>query len=113
MGLIGQVSVVTPEAQAAATIRQVATELYNAILPKYKMCYNLVWNNPRATPGKVLAQLGTDAGELFAVSAATAQLLVAAGATGIPTTLPASWSFAVNADGSVTLAPVNAAPPTS
>ena len=105
MALINTQPTVAPEIAAATTIRQIATDLYNQMLPKYNLAYNLVWNNPKVTADKVIGAMGTDAQTLFAVSAGLAEILTACGAN-VNTTMPSGWTFTANADGSVTLTKV-------
>ena len=78
---------------------------YRQLLDNYTRSYNLVWHNPTFTPDQVVAALGTSAVKLFTLSALTAQLLAAAGATAIPLTMPAGWNYQAHDDGSVALTP--------
>lgn len=105
MALINTQPTVAPEVAATITIKQIATDLYNQMLPKYNLAYNLVWNNPKVAADKVIGAMGTDAQTLFAVSAGLAEILTACGAN-VKTTMPSGWTFTANGDGSVTLTKV-------
>ncbi len=93
----------TPDVAAATQVKVAGNQLFQMMLRSYQGSYNLVWTNPNATPDKIVTAMGTDAVKLFTLSAALAQLLTSAGATGIPLTMPAGWTFTANDDGSATL----------
>ena len=95
------------EQQAANAVVAAGNSLFTQMAAIYQRSYNLVWANPATTPDKVVAAMGTQAQKVFALSAALAAFLVTAGATAIPTTMPAGWNFVANADGSVTLTPAS------
>jgi hypothetical protein len=94
-----------PAAAAAGQIIQSANFLWNLLTQRYVAAYNVLWNNPRATPQQVVAALGTQAVLIFTRSAELAAFLAGAGVTGIPLTVPAGWSYTANPDGSITLTP--------
>jgi hypothetical protein len=102
MALINTPPTIAPATAAVTTLRTNITNTYNTLLQSYLQGYNLVWRNPKATPDLVVAAMGVDAVQLFEVSALTAQLLTALGAT-VPLTMPTGWIFVANTDGSVTL----------
>jgi hypothetical protein len=88
--------------RAAAQVLGLSNQMYNQMVRKYTKAYDLVWNNPNATPDKIVASMGTNAVKIFESSAAMGQLLKNAGAD-VPTTMPTGWNFQANPDGSVTL----------
>ena len=94
---------VAPEVAAAQNVKLIGNQLFNQMVKSYMVAFNLVWNNPNATPDKVVTAMGVDAQKVFALSGALATYLVNAGATGIPTTMPTGWNYVANNDGSVTL----------
>ena len=99
--------VIPPEIIIASRITNDALWTLNTLKANYLQSYNSVWNNPDATPDKIVAAFGTSAVELFTISAATAQLLYACGITDIPLTMPSGWNFQANQDGSITLTPAS------
>ena len=78
--------------------------LFNQLVRQYTNEYNQVWNNSAATPDLIVTAMGTNAQTVFALSAGLAAYLTQAGAT-VPTTMPSTWNYTANPDGSVTLTP--------
>ena len=70
---------VAPEVAVAQKLRQNALVTLNQLKQNYVSSYNQVWHNKLATADLIVAAIGTDAQQLFAVSAATAQLLIYCG----------------------------------
>jgi hypothetical protein len=93
----------TADVVAATRIVSSANQLNKAMTANYVSSYNAVWHNPTATPEQVVAALGTNAAKVFQLSVALCTLLVQAGATDIPTSVPTGWTYVVNADGTVVL----------
>ena len=102
---------VAPDKQAAQQILRQARSLLQLILSHHKQGFRQVWDNPRATPEEVVAALGTDAAEVFALSGQLSTLLAAAVGNdmkkiielGIPVGVPENYTYKVNEDGTLTL----------
>lgn len=102
---------VAPDKQAAQQILRQARSLFQLILSHHKQGFRQVWDNPRATPEEVVAALGTDAAEVFALSGQLSTLLAAAVGNdmkkiielGIPVGVPENYTYKVNEDGTLTL----------
>ena len=62
---------IQPAVRAANQIKRNTARLAESIKRDWEQSYDLLWHNPRATPEEVLAELGTDAAELFELSAQT------------------------------------------
>src|SRR5579871_4859836 len=93
-----------PAAAAAAQLKRLANDQLGQLLNVLTLGFAALWRNRRATPDEILAALGTDAAEVFGAFAAT-ETLAKQLKPGL--TLPAApRAFTVNADGTVTLAPV-------
>lgn len=90
-----------PEVKVAEQVRSLGQHAAQVLLNNYVTAYNLVWNNPNATPDKVIVALGVSAAAVFAHSAELVTFLTTLGATGIPTTVPAGWTLTTNSDGSM------------
>ena len=95
----------TKEQKQERTAMQIAKksyETYAALIGTYKDLQQKVWNNPSGlTPQEVFDSLGTNAGELFTLSA----LLVQTVNSVKPNTLnPAQpYEYTINEDGTVTV----------
>ena len=102
-----------PATIAANQVKLSGNQLFKTMLNVYTNNFNAVWNNPNATPDKVVSAFGTEAQKVFALSAGLAAYLVSAGAVDgsgnptIPTTMPAGWNYSANADGSIVLTPIS------
>jgi hypothetical protein len=93
-----------PAVVAAATLVQNSNQLYAQLTDSFWTNYNLVWNNPYATPDLVVTALGVNGQMVFMASAGLADYMNAMGADPqLPNTLPPGWNYQANADGSVTL----------
>jgi hypothetical protein len=88
-----------PEANAATAVLSASRNHFKNLVAHYLSSYNRVWNNPFASPDKVVAALGTNAAGLFEISSATAAFLNQFGAN-VPATSPAGWTVVFGADGS-------------
>ena len=92
---------VPPEVQAANSVLMGGNVLLQQLTAQYQNSYNLVWNNARATPDRIVAAMGTQALNLFTRSARLAAYLVGEGAN-VPLTSPAAWTVTFHEDGSAT-----------
>ena len=88
--------------QIANQIISQAAQLQNLLTTKYTNIYNLVWNNPKATPTDIVNALGTQAVSVFTASADLAAYLIGLGAN-VPTTVPSGVTATYNNDGTVTI----------
>jgi len=74
--------------QAVKQIKMGAARGTNQLIRNWETSWDLIWNNPHATPEEVLAELGTDAAEAFEISTALIGLMSAL----LPTKLPDEWA---------------------
>ena len=99
---------VTPAQKAASQILSIAMQQFQQLARSGNFGYNLIWNNPNASPMEVLAALGTNAKAVFELANLNIQTIEAAAVIGgvtppvIPS-VPSDYSLIFNADGSVTL----------
>lgn len=63
------------EKRAATRIKRQSKRLAESIIRDWEQSFDLLWNNPKATPERVLSELGTDAAEVFELSDATVQFM--------------------------------------
>ena len=92
---------VAPEVKAAKMVLTLGQQSAQALLNAYTVSYDAVWNNPAATPDKVVAALGVSAKAVFEHSVALAMFLASLGAS-VPTEAPKEWKVTFAADGSAT-----------
>lgn len=78
---------VAPAQRAATQIKRGTARLAQTLLREWERGFDMVWNNPNATPDKVLEAIGTDAAETFELSAATVQFMAAI----MPGRLDSEW----------------------
>ena len=85
---------IAPEVAAAGSIKQNANQLFGVMRQTFTGSYNLVWNNPNATPEAVVTALGPDADRIFESSSLTASLLnFVSGTTDYQTAMPSTYSY--------------------
>jgi len=114
MSILGQnhSDPVSPALRASTQTKNRTARLAGTIIREWEASFDAVWNHPAATPEQVLAELGTDAAEAFALSAAVVQLMAAI----LPNRLDAEWAriqakiaarpaTTINEDGTVTVNP--------
>jgi phosphoglycolate phosphatase-like HAD superfamily hydrolase len=97
----------------ALQIKRGVAQLAEHLIISWNQSFDKLWNNPRATPAELLEELGTDAAEVFQLSAATVQFLATI-LTGrrqaeldlILAKVQSIPPFTVHQDGSITLDPV-------
>ena len=63
--------------------------------------FNLVWNNPNATPQQIFDGFGTNAYKLFDIAGKTFSFIASIDSTFLPPTPPKA--FTINQDGTVTV----------
>jgi hypothetical protein len=104
---------VSPALRATTQIKNRAARLAETIIREWEHGFDALWNNPQATPAEVLAELGTDAAEVFELSAATVQFMAAILSgrldeklAAIQAKIEAKPATTVHEDGSVTIDPV-------
>lgn len=104
---------ISPAIRTASEIKNRAARLAKTIIREWEHGFDELWNNHEATPEEILAELGTDAAEVFELSSATCQFM----ATILPERLDeklvaiqakiaAKPATTVHEDGSVTIDPV-------
>jgi hypothetical protein len=102
---------VNQASQAADQVRAITKQMYTTLGRGGLQGYNLIWNNPNATPMEVVAALGTDAAAIFQFAVLNINTIQAAAtiggvtATAIPG-IPSAYTIAFNQDGSATVTPV-------
>ena len=79
---------VEPAVRAARNVKQSTSQLANSLVSNWIQGFDKIWNNPRATPEEILAELGTDAGEVMELSTELVTFL----ASVLPTRLPDEWA---------------------
>ena len=79
---------VIPAKRAATRVKRSTAQLGQTIIQSWEQGFDIIWNNPRATPAEVLAELGTDAVEAFDLSNATVSLMAAV----LPARLDDDWA---------------------
>ena len=89
---------------AADSVKSACNNLFLEMSKIYTSNYNLVWNNRSASAADIVAAMGAEGQLLFQLSALVSQVLTTAGANA-PATMPSTWTFTANDDGSVTLTP--------
>jgi len=67
--------VIDPALLAATQIKERTAVLADTLIEQWETAFDQIWHNPQATPAEVLEHLGTDAAEVFELSAATVQFL--------------------------------------
>ena len=92
-----------PAAQSVADqVLNNANQLFQMITQFYNVNYNLVWDNPAASPPDILAAMGVNAASLFNATGELGAYLNSLGA-GVPASYPTDkWTVTFNADGSAT-----------
>jgi hypothetical protein len=104
---------ISPALRATTQIKNRAARLAETIIREWEHGFDALWNNPQATPAEVLAELGTDAAEVFELSSATCQFMAAILSgrldeklADIQAKIAAKPATTVHEDGSVTIDPV-------
>lgn len=115
MSILGQnhSDPVSPALRATTQIKNRAARLAETIIREWEHGFDALWNNPQATPAEVLAELGTDAAEVFELSSTTCQFIAAILSgrldeklAAIQAKIAAKPATTVHEDGSVTIDPV-------
>lgn len=78
---------IAPAKRIATRVKRSAAQLSQTIVQSWEQGFDSIWNNERATPAEVLAELGTDAVECFDLSNAIVALL----ADVLPDRLDEDW----------------------
>ncbi len=97
-----QVSGPTEIVRKASRLKRTPAVQFEQLLQSWKEGINLLWSNEDLTAG-ILAELGTDAAELFALSSATITFLESLKAGSTTSTLALVRPFTVHQDGTVTV----------
>ena len=103
---------VSPALRATTEIKNRTARLAETIIREWEHGFDALWNHHLVTPEEILAELGTDAAEVFELSAATVQFMAAI----LPGRLDEEWTriqakvaakpaTTVQDDGSVTIDP--------
>lgn len=90
MSILGQQhnDPVSPALRATTQIKNRTARLAEHIIREWGHAFDALWNNPRATPEEVLAELGTDAAEAFELSGETVKFMAAI----LPDRMDAEWA---------------------
>lgn len=67
--------VIDPALLASTQIKERTAVLADTLIEQWETAFDQIWHNPQTTPKQVLSLLGTDAAEVFELSAATVQFL--------------------------------------
>lgn len=95
--------ILTPAQRSANQIKQQVTSLYNNMNQTYQNLYKLFWNDPV----NISKELGTDAASLFVLSEVLINAVNSAKPGTITNiTIPNTFTYTINTDGSVTITPV-------
>ena len=104
---------ISPALRATTQIKNRAARLAETIIREWEHGFDALWNNPQATPAEILAELGTDAAEVFELSSATFQFMAAILSgrldeklADIQAKIAEKPATTVHEDGSVTIDPV-------
>lgn len=62
---------ISPAVRGATRIKRGISRLTTCMLQEWERSFDLLWNNPNATPAEILVELGTDAAEALELSAET------------------------------------------
>jgi hypothetical protein len=91
------------EQQIANAVLTKSNALFAHMIQFYNNNYQVVWNNPKATPDKIVASMGTNATKVFEISAALGNFINSIQPNTVVATMPAGWNFTANTDGSVVI----------
>ena len=78
---------IAPAKRIATRVKRSTAQLSQTIIHSWEQGFDAIWNNERATPAEILAELGTDAVECFDLSNAVVALL----ADVLPGRLDGEW----------------------
>ena len=78
-----------------------STGMFRRMKQEHARIFNLLWNNPKATPQEILDEYGTDAAALFSFSSQI-QTMATAIDSGFVALVP-PYNYTVNGDGTVTV----------
>lgn len=101
---------VAPAQRIATRIVNQTARAATMLIQQWEQGFDALWNNPQATPEEILAEMGTDAAEVFELSTAMIGLM----SNILPSKLPDEWTriqakiaakpaTTVNEDGTVTI----------
>lgn len=99
--------------QAVQNIDALVWNMYQSNVNGHTQLFNLVWNNPNATPAEIFAALGSTGASLMQIAQIhkdmVNQIAAAAGQPGIQVTEPTNkWTITPQSDGSILLTPIAA-----
>lgn len=78
-----------------------STAMFRRMKSEHARIFNLLWNNPKATPQEILDEYGTDAAALFSFSAEIQTMATAIDPGYVRLVSP--YEFTINGDGTVTV----------
>jgi len=78
-----------------------STGMFRRMKQEHARIFNLLWNNPKATPQEILDQYGTDAAELFSFSLQIQTMAKAIDPGYVPLVSP--YEYTINRDGTITV----------
>jgi len=99
---------VSPAKRTARQIVHQAKQTYDGLVGTFNEGAKSFWQNPRATPQEIAAELGTDAKEVFELHAKIGAFLAEINPEAIAPGAAVVGQFSYNADGSVTVPVVEA-----
>ena len=89
--------------QVASTFKRQVVRNYNRMIQMHENIHRSFWNNSKATPDEINAELGTRAADVFQFSIKIKQAILALNPSAILSTKPSEYSVTINGDGTVTL----------
>jgi hypothetical protein len=95
----------TPAQAAAKNLKGTTKNTFQLMVNSFNNGAKNFWNNPRATPSEIAAELGTDAKEVFELHYALGQLIGSVKPEAISEGLGLIGQFTMNEDGTVTILP--------
>jgi hypothetical protein len=82
-------------------IVDMSTNMFKRMKQEHARIFNMLWNNPKASPQEILDEYGTDAAELFSFSLQIQTMAKAIDPTYVRLVSP--YEYTINPDGTVTI----------
>jgi len=88
-------------AEAKNRIVAMSTAMFRRMKQEHARIFNMLWNNPKATPQEILDEYGTDAASLFSFSLQIQTMAKAIDPGYVPLVSP--YEYTINRDGTITV----------
>jgi hypothetical protein len=82
-------------------IVDMSTAMFRRMKQEHARIFNMLWNNPKATPQEILDQYGVDAAALFSFSSEIQTMAKAIDPGYVPLVSP--YEYTINPDGTITV----------